>query len=612
MRPTPLHGRWIILTMCLCLMGTGSATHAQSNDSARNWVRFEVPGAPEEVNATLARTLAAQPAPAITDGGIDPADDERRLRRLREDMSVALATEGYFSPSIHTRPDPSERTRFVLAITLGPRTTIASVDIEFQGPIASEGQRVQRLRDGWTLPVGQAFRDARWSNAKTHLLLQVTEKDYAAARIVDSSATVDVAKAQVALKVQIDSGPPFKYGALQIEGLNRYQPDLIERLAPPQEGEPYNAEALLAFQRRLQATVFFTSAIVSVEPDPAMADAAPVLVDVSEAKRKRLQLGAGYSTDTGPRLEATYRQALVFDRPLVLQSGLGVDQKRSIFYSDLILPPRPSGAVHSVGGLFERADIENVVTHRWGAGAARLTVQAREAASIETKLSVKLQRELRRFTDAPDLPSETNDVLSTTWSWTRRAVDELTDPRRGTVLGYALTAGLRREFIDSLAANTFVRGWLRAKVYLPFPGLDPTDNVLILRGELGRVFVDNPSFVPNEFLFRTGGADSLRGYAYQSIGRPPGSARAGSTALAISSIEAVHWFGPQWGGALFFDIGDAADDFDQMRKPARAAGVGVRWKTLAGPIAFDFAYGERRADNTGGRWRLHFSVAIAF
>ncbi|HRK57065.1 MAG TPA: BamA/TamA family outer membrane protein, partial [Burkholderiaceae bacterium] len=247
-----------------------------------------------------------------------------------------------------------------------------------------------------------------------------------------------------------------------------------------------------------------------------------------------------------------------------------------------------------------------------GAGAARLTVEERAASTIETKLSVNLQRELRRFTDAPDLPSETNDVVSTTWSWTRRAVDELTDPRRGTVLSYALTAGLRREFIESLAANTFARGWLRAKIYLPFPGLDPADNVLIVRGELGRVFVDNPSFVPNEFLFRTGGADSLRGYAYQSIGRPPGSARAGSTALAIGSIEAVHWFGPQWGGALFFDIGDAADDFDQMRKPARAAGVGVRWKTLAGPIAFDFAYGERRPDNTGGRWRLHFSVAIAF
>jgi outer membrane translocation and assembly module TamA len=45
---------------------------------------------------------------------------------------------------------------------------------------------------------------------------------------------------------------------------------------------------------------------------------------------------------------------------------------------------------------------------------------------------------------------------------------------------------------------------------------------------------------------------------------------------------------------------------------ARGAGLGVRWKTFAGPLALDAAYGAQRPDGSGGRWRLHFAVAIAF
>jgi len=600
---------WIVP---LLLAITWPPAQAQTNPSGRPLARFVVANAPDEVNTTLARALESLQHAQVVELELDPEDDERLLRRLSERVIVALSTEGYFSPTLRTEQDASQTARYVMHIDLGTRATIGSVDLVMQGPIESNPTRIQTLTDQWELPVGSPFRDALWSRAKTRLLIQVTEKDFAAARILESSATVDVTQAKVALKVVVASGPPFTLGPLKISGLKRYNQALVERFYSLHEGDPYDASELLAFQRRLQASVFFTSAVVTVEPDPTQSDAAPVWVELSETNRKRVQIGVGYSTNTGPRLETTYRQAMLFDHPYTLQTGLGVDQTRSIIYGDIVLPPRRTDVVDSVGGLFERSDIENVVTHRWGSGAARLKIHEREAATIETKLSINLQRELRRFTDAPDLPSETNDVLSTTWNWTRRAVDDLTDPRQGSIVSYALTAGVRREFVESLADNTFTRGWIRIKWYTPFPWLDPKHNVLILRGEAGRVFTDNPSFIPSEFLFRTGGADSLRGYAYQSIGRRPGSARAGSTALAVGSIEAVHWFGPQWGGALFFDIGDAADDFDQMREPARATGLGIRWKTLAGPVAFDFAYGQRRPDNTGGRWRLHFSVAIAF
>ncbi|MCX7902144.1 MAG: BamA/TamA family outer membrane protein, partial [Burkholderiaceae bacterium] len=61
-----------------------------------------------------------------------------------------------------------------------------------------------------------------------------------------------------------------------------------------------------------------------------------------------------------------------------------------------------------------------------------------------------------------------------------------------------------------------------------------------------------------------------------------------------------------WGGALFYDVGDA-DDRLMAVTWAKGYGAGLRWKTIAGPLALDVAYGERVR-----RWRLHFAIAMAF
>ncbi|HMA07569.1 MAG TPA: BamA/TamA family outer membrane protein, partial [Ramlibacter sp.] len=159
------------------------------------------------------------------------------------------------------------------------------------------------------------------------------------------------------------------------------------------------------------------------------------------------------------------------------------------------------------------------------------------------------------------------------------------------------TLGLRRDLQDN-----FVRLYGRYLYYLP---VSPRDQV-ILRGEAGNNWVDDPTKVPNEYLFRTGGVGSVRGYSYQSLGVRQGTATIGSRSLLVGSAEYVRWLTAVWGGAAFCDIGDAADNLRDVRL-ARGCGVGVRWKSTAGPLAVDLAYGERFK-----QWRLHFFIAIAY
>jgi translocation and assembly module TamA len=112
--------------------------------------------------------------------------------------------------------------------------------------------------------------------------------------------------------------------------------------------------------------------------------------------------------------------------------------------------------------------------------------------------------------------------------------------------------------------------------------------------------------IPSDFLFRAGGDQSVRGYAYQSLGVREGEAIVGGRWLAVASVEYVRWLTPQWGAAVFIDTGDAADTLDAL-EPVQGYGVGARWKSPVAPLNLDIAYGQE-AEGV----RLHFSVGFSF
>jgi translocation and assembly module TamA len=129
---------------------------------------------------------------------------------------------------------------------------------------------------------------------------------------------------------------------------------------------------------------------------------------------------------------------------------------------------------------------------------------------------------------------------------------------------------------------------------------------LLLRTELGRTFAPSRRHIPEDFLFRAGGARSNRGYAYQSLGVQEGDAIVGGRFLSTGTAEYVHWLNDKWGAAVFTDVGGAADAPGDLQA-LKSYGIGARYKTPAGPFALDVAYAGR-----DHKFRLAFSVTIAF
>jgi translocation and assembly module TamA len=342
---------------------------------------------------------------------------------------------------------------------------------------------------------------------------------------------------------------------------------------------------MIEFQQVLEETPYFSSVLVSLQLDPAHPDNAPLRLVLRESRTKRFSVGVGVSSDTGAHLEVAYRQSLTFGRPYALQTGARIDTTGGFAYVDLLLPPKPNGARDSIGALVENSDIEDLEVKRWSVGAARSRLRgSRAARHIETKLGVNFQHEERK---TPLDPVIELDTLSTTYTWIRRYVDEIINPRSGNVIELEGTVGASGTQLD----KAFVSGYGRIAQYFPIGQRD----VLIVRGELGAVVADTTNVVPNRFLFRTGGSTTVRGYDFESLGVSQGGAIVGGRALTVASVEYVHWlqrWGGNWGIAGFVDVGDAADTFKDL-DPAVGVGVGVRWRTVAGPLAVDVAYGER-------------------
>lgn len=532
----------------------------------------------------------------------DAMDATERLaleRRLRKEAGELLATEGYFSPQVTLRDGEGS---LVIEIDTGPRARIGSVDLDISGAI--DAARRQKLIDAWSLAPGAAFSQAAWDDAKNGLLRELMSVDHANARLLSSVADVDVEAARVDLKLVYDAGARYRYGEIRMIGLQRYQPSLVERYSKPlQSGAVYRQADLLDVQTALQNTPYFSNVSVEVDTGLVEEDEAgkatdgaerrvPVVIRVRERAPFGVSFGAGYSSNTGARVEGNFSSADFAGRGWELSTGARIEQLRQTAYADIFLPPdRENQRRDSFGTFIEKSDIQGLALERVALAASR--VQKR--GTIEQRLGLNWQYE-RQNTDGGT--ETTNQALTALAGWVWRSTDDPHDPSEGIVAQLQLGGAAKAVLSD----QNFLRSYFRYSQGIP---LGKSDS-LLLRGEVGITAAPSREGIPQDYLFRAGGSNSVRGYAYQSLGVKENSATVGGRYLLTLSGEYTHWIDSTWGVAVFADAGQAGDDRDVF-KLAPGYGVGARWKSPAGPLAVDLAWGQRENE-----LRLHFSLAVPF
>lgn len=610
----------VALGGCASWWGGSSATPSTSSraDTATNEsppLRVQVV-APTELRLLLEKHLDLVRLPLLSRG--DTVADIEWLRLI--DASPAqvrelLQTEGYFAPTVRVQrgeaPPPGQPRQVRLEVDPGPQATISRLTLEVQGDLqdavaAGDGRArsvLDDLRRSWALPPGAPFRNATWSEAKAAALARLRAAGYTTATWSGTAAEIDTTQqppTQARLFVVAESGPLFRAGEIEVEGLEVHELDTVRHLAAFEKGTPLTEALLLDYQERLQKSGLFDSVTVTHDTDPAQAAAATVQVKLHEQTLQVYTFGLGYSANTGPRATVEHVHRRLFGYPLRSSAKLELGGQKQSLDLELSTHPGENLRRNVVGVVAERLESSDdvVLSQRLRLG------RAYDGRELERLFFIEAERGQRTTAaDSAAGSTRTNSVaLSGNAHFVLRNLDSVVLPTSGYTL--ALQGGVGRSH-----GNDAQSGWF-SRAYGRFTGYVPLGSSWYGQGrvELGQVFRKSGISAPDSQLWRAGGDDSVRGYGYRDLGPVVGGLVTSGGALFTGSLEVARPFSAQlpslW-GAAFIDAGRAASSFSNF-KPAIGTGVGLRWRSPVGPLRIDLAYGEEVR-----RWRLHFSIGIA-
>lgn len=559
----------------------------------RTYYDVDIQTSPRELRKLLEAHLDL--ARFSTRSGVSDDQFDFLVTATPQQVRYLAATDGYFTPVVRTdvRTGENGKRKVTVYVDAGSRTQISSVTLTFTGPVLTEDKAQENAtRFAFSLHEGDAFTQSGWDDAKNAALRALQARRYLGAKISHSEARVDPLKHDAKLSVTFDSGPTFTMGQIDVSGTRRYPQKIVTNVNPISPGEIYDVHRVTELQRQVQNTPYYASVAIDVDDNTQKPLDTPLHVKVSEYPYNSFRGGVGYSTDTGAHVQGSYTYLNTFGSAWPLQLSGRLDQIQKYGQIQLSMPPGERAWTNSVLASYTTTDVSDTNIYSLRAGVQR----TRTSQNIDYAYSLLYYQD-RLYQNAA--PPSMARALVPQWSWTRRDVDDPLFPRSGNVVRVEAGFGVKGAGSDA----TFVRGYMRGQEYLPIGH----DDLMLFRAEMGGVFTSSgSSSIPASLLFRAGGSNSVRGYAFQSIGNDVDGSILPTKYLVTGSAEYQHWFDHDWGGAVFFDVGTATDTWgEKVFDPG--AGFGARWRSPVGPVNLDLAYGFRDR-----RVRPYVTLGIAF
>jgi len=569
--------------------------------------------APDDVRELLEKHMELQRFRQQPD--LQRRELSRLLGAADKNIRNLIGTLGYFNPTIALEildaPEAkTERYIVIVRVEPGPPAQIVTSQVGFSGPTANEpdgaAQRA-RIQAAWPLKPGQRFTQSAWGGAKSQGLRTLQQRRYPTAALASSQAVIDADTQEAQLDVTYAPGPAYTFGALRIEGGERYDTVGTARIARLPAGREYSQQELLDAQQRLASSGYYDSVFLTLDTSAAQPEStavtAPVIAQVREAQLQKWVLGVGVSTDSGPRLSVDHihnRLPFIGWRAV---TKANINTRNPLLSTNWTALPDATGWAWFTGAKAEREETGDFDTTSLQLRAGR----SRSEDRIDRNYF--LQYDAARQQGGEDLPSSSS--ITANYGWTGRYFDSPTSPTSGHGFAWEVGAGTtltpEREPFGRVSAR-----WLTLREIGERDDVTLRRSRLALRAAGGAVIAGKDVDIPVTQLFLTGGDTTVRGYSYQSIGaRTENGLVTGGRYMASGSVE---WQRPitvrgntsDWESTLFLDAGTVTDSFDAMSVRA-GVGTGVRWRSPVGPVQADLAYGLQSKN-----LRLHLRLGFTF
>jgi translocation and assembly module TamA len=123
-------------------------------------------------------------------------------------------------------------------------------------------------------------------------------------------------------------------------------------------------------------------------------------------------------------------------------------------------------------------------------------------------------------------------------------------------------------------------------------------------------FFSDPVYeIPPSLRFFAGGDQSVRGWAYQSLGPRDASGRVvGGKHLLTGGVDLQRALFERWAVSVFYNAGNAFDSFSDLTL-YQAAGIGVHYYLPVGALNL---YVARQLNVEDPGYRVHLTVGFEF
>ena len=567
---------------------------AAATAGAADTIRLEIDGVDREMKDNVRAYLSLDRYLQRTD--LTDTQVRRLADRAVDEAADALRPYGFYDPKVTSRTTRDDDTWIVrLRIKPGEPVQMREVDVRIVGA-GEDDSGIRQVVDGNQLRPGTRLDHRTYEKLKTDLVRTALEQGYLDAKLTRHELDVDPPQHVADATLVLDTGGRYRFGKLTIEQ-DAINPELLAGFVRFSEGKPFSGELVHSTQYALEDSFFFsTVAVTPGERDPETLTV-PVTIHAERIKRDRYAASAGFGTDTGPRGQFSWDRRLVNDsgHRWRLQTTLSkILQDATATYIIPIGDPSleklefSAGYINqTLGGLeSERYEIAGRVNHTLG--------------QWQRVLFLQLSQELTRFPDSEDTRSL---LLIPGISFATQPPNFLTGWVHEAAYYFELSGSP-----SSLGSDaSYVRFYARGERVWP---IVQGPWYLRLRGEIGTSWVNDFSQLPGSQRFFAGGDRSVRGFALDSLSpqdpnAPPGSGNkgVGGKHKLVGSIELERDLPHDLRGAVFFDTGNAFDDWNTPLE--YSVGIGVRLKLPMLLIGMDIA---QALSEPGKKPRLHLNI----
>ncbi len=534
--------------------------------------------------------------------------------------------EGYVQvkvdkPQVYVTPD-KKGIYVTIAIEEGPQFNVG--DVDFSGDLLfSKDELFESVKiDESGLFVYETLQeDLRVLQAK------YGDLGYAFANIIPRTHVKEKERV-VDVTFDVDRGSKVYLGKISMIGNSKTRDKVIRRELRVREGELYNETRKRESLARVKRLGFFEEVNFNTKTLPDRNDLMDIEINVKERNTGTIQVGAGYSSFQHFVFNGQINQINLLGRGQKLGASVDIAKRQETFRLSFT-EPYTFDTEWSTGfdlertrrTLFAYKEIKRGAAVRLGHPLAPYLDGFVRYRLYDTEL------ELRDEGDEDLFPVETANGTTSSLTFTLE-YDKRNDrfePSKGVLTSLSL------EYAGVGGEKKYTRGFATFRYYQELFWN------LVWRNNLNYAFIssnDSNNPAPFNELFLLGGANSLRGYDWFSVGRKKFSRKAFNEAVSAGVPNARDLAMRPFGGTqqlyynlemqfpliaeagikgvLFYDVG-AADDALVLDDFRQDWGFGFRWFSPIGPLRFEWGFPiQRRKEFDEEPVNFQFAIGSPF